>query len=52
MKTHNSNHKGFTGGVGDWLIVHQEVFNSKEKAFARKMIIKKKEKQENNGEIN
>ena len=41
LKTHNSNHKGFTGGVGDWIIVYQEIFLTKEEAFARERTIKK-----------
>ena len=41
LKTHNSNHKGFTGGIGDWIIVYQEIFSSKEEAYARERAIKK-----------
>ncbi|MBK7762915.1 MAG: GIY-YIG nuclease family protein [Bacteroidetes bacterium] len=26
LRKHNSNHKGFTGGMGDWNIVHLETF--------------------------
>jgi putative endonuclease len=40
LRKHNSNHKGFTGKVGDWKIVHTEVYNSKSEAFAREREIK------------
>jgi putative endonuclease len=38
---HNSNHKGFTGGVNDWVIVYQEIFPTKEDAYHREREIKK-----------
>jgi putative endonuclease len=41
LRKHNSNHKGFTGGQGDWIIVHLEFFNSKSETFAREKQIKK-----------
>jgi len=40
LKKHNSNHKGFTGGVGDWSIVYTEDYNSKSEAYKREMEIK------------
>jgi len=41
LKTHNSNHKGFTGGVGDWKIVYFEIFENKLDAIKRETQIKK-----------
>ncbi len=38
---HNSNHKGFTGGVGDWQVVYQENYQSKSEATQRELQIKK-----------
>jgi putative endonuclease len=38
---HNSNHKGFTGGVNDWAIVYQEIYSKKEDAYQREREIKK-----------
>ena len=40
LRKHNSNHKGFTGGYGDWKIVHTEPFETKEKAYARERELK------------
>jgi putative endonuclease len=40
LKKHNSNHKGFTGGVGDWVCVYQECFNNKSLALKREKEIK------------
>ena len=40
LRRHNSNHKGFTGGIGDWIIVYQEGFESKSYAYAREREIK------------
>ena len=40
IKKHNSNHKGFTGGVGDWELVYHEVYSSKSEAMARERQIK------------
>jgi putative endonuclease len=39
---HNSNHKGFTGGKGDWMLVYKEEYNTKEAAVLREKEIKKK----------
>ena len=41
IKKHNSNHKGFTGGVGDWQVVYQENYQSKSEATQRELQIKK-----------
>ena len=27
LRKHNSDHKGFTGKAGDWIIVYSEIFN-------------------------
>jgi putative endonuclease len=40
IKKHNTNHKGFTGHIGDWKLVYQEVFNKREDAVARERLIK------------
>jgi putative endonuclease len=41
IRKHNSNHKGFTGGVGDWIIVYTEIYDSKADAYKRELEIKK-----------
>ena len=35
IRRHNTDHRGFTGGVGDWSLVYQEAFQSKTEAFLR-----------------
>ena len=40
IKKHNSNHKGFTGKVNDWKLIHSEDFNSKSQAMCREKEIK------------
>ena len=40
MRKHNSNHKGFTGYVGDWVLVYSEKFSTKELANKRERQIK------------
>ena len=40
IRKHNSNHKGFTGGVGDWQLVYHESFASKSLAYSREREIK------------
>jgi putative endonuclease len=40
LRKHNSNHKGFTGNVGDWEIQYQEQFNTKLEALRREKEIK------------
>ena len=39
---HNSNHKGFTGGLGDWILKYYEEFETKKEAMDREQEIKKK----------
>ncbi len=41
LRKHNSNHKGFTGMIGDWKIVHLETFSVKSEAIHREKEIKK-----------
>jgi len=41
LQSHNSNHSGFTGHTGDWVIVYTELFNTREEAYARERSIKK-----------
>ena len=41
IKKHNSNHKGFTGGVGDWQVIYQDNYQSKSEATQRELQIKK-----------
>ena len=40
IRKHNSNHKGFTGNIGDWKIVYQEEFQTKLEAMKREKEIK------------
>ncbi len=40
LRKHNSNHKGFTGGVSDWELKHTERFDTKEEAMKREKQIK------------
>jgi len=41
LRKHNSDHKGFTGGIGDWEIKYFETFALKEEAYKREREIKK-----------
>jgi putative endonuclease len=41
LRKHNADHKGFTGGTGDWVIRHTEKFALKEEAMRREQQIKK-----------
>ncbi len=41
LRRHNSNHKGFTGGKADWIIVYTEPYKSKVDAYAKERQIKK-----------
>ena len=41
LRRHNSNHKGFTGGVGDWKLVYYERYSDKSSAILREKQIKK-----------
>ena len=40
IRKHNSNHKGFTGGIGDWELKYNEVFLEKTLAIKREKQIK------------
>ncbi len=40
VRKHNSNHKGFTGGKGDWNLMYQEQFENKSDAIKREKEIK------------
>ena len=40
LRKHNSNHHGFTGGIGDWMVVYSEEFHSKSEAYKRELEIK------------
>jgi putative endonuclease len=40
LRRHNSNHKGFTGKIGDWVIVHTEPYPTKTAAYQREREIK------------
>ena len=41
LRKHNTNHKGFTGGKGDWTLVYTESFDSASDARKRELQIKK-----------
>jgi len=41
LRKHNSDHKGFTGGIGDWKIKYFETFAVKDEAYKREREIKK-----------
>jgi len=40
LRKHNSNHKGFTGNINDWIIVYSEEFETKGLALEREKQIK------------
>jgi len=40
IRKHNSNHKGFTGGIGDWELKYCEHFKTKLEALKREKEIK------------
>jgi putative endonuclease len=40
IRKHNTNHKGFTGGIGDWLLKYSEEHSTKEEAQKREKQIK------------
>ena len=40
LRKHNSNHKGFTGGIGDWQVIYTESFSTKESAYKREREVK------------
>ena len=41
LRSHNSNHIGFTGHTGDWKIFYTEEFETREEAYSRERAIKK-----------
>ena len=40
ISKHNSNHKGFTGKIGDWKLMYEEIFADKNLAMKRELKIK------------
>jgi putative endonuclease len=40
LRKHNSNHKGFTGGTGDWVVKYTEVYQTKHEATQRERQVK------------
>ena len=40
LRRHNSDHKGFTGGVGDWKIVYKKEYELKNEASRKEKEIK------------
>lgn len=40
IRKHNSNHKGFTGGIGDWELKYSEEYVAKSEAMKREKEIK------------
>lgn len=40
LRKHNSNHKGFTGNKGDWILMYHEVYEIKADAVKRERQIK------------
>jgi putative endonuclease len=40
IRKHNSNHKGFTGGCGDWILKYKEEFLDRQDALNREKQIK------------
>ena len=41
LRKHNTNHKGFTGKIGDWRIVYTEIYETKSDSYMRELEIKK-----------
>jgi putative endonuclease len=41
LRKHNTNHKGFTGGKGDWELKYKEEYTEKSLAYAREREVKK-----------
>ena len=41
IRKHNTDHKGFTGGKGDWELKYMEAFTEKSLAYAREREVKK-----------
>ena len=40
IRKHNTNHKGFTGKTGDWVLKYHEAFETKAAAMKREVEIK------------
>ena len=40
IRKHNSNHRGFTGGIGDWELKYSEAYFTKTEAIKREKEIK------------
>jgi putative endonuclease len=40
IRKHNTNHKGFTGGIADWELKYYEAYSTKEEALNREKQIK------------
>ena len=40
IRKHNSNHKGFTGGIGDWELKYSQEYVTKSEAVKREKEIK------------
>ena len=40
LRRHNTDHKGFTGGIGDWKVVYIEWFHTKVDAYRREREVK------------
>jgi len=40
LRKHNSNHKGFTGKSGDWVVVYTESYPTKSLAYSREREVK------------
>lgn len=47
LRRHNTNHKGYTGGYGDWEIKYVERYATKELAYLREREIKARESRKN-----
>jgi len=40
IRKHNSNHKGFTGSIGDWIVKYTETYEEKPLAIKRERELK------------
>ena len=40
LRKHNTDHKGFTGKIGDWVIIYTEAYPTKTDAYKREREIK------------
>ena len=41
IKKHNTNHSGYTGGLGDWVLMYSQEFDTVNEARKREFQIKK-----------